>query len=223
MRTILVLALAVGLGSHAAAAQPGTTANPCVVEGNANPRLLPADQAPSMPDFVRYRARLRMAVERRDVNAVVELMDPDIKLGFDDSSGVGMFRTTVAEYPQIWEELRTALALGGGYRSEDVFEAPYVFALWPTDFNSFECGAIVGRNVRMRSAPRTDAPILAALSYSIVRINVEKAVKEWMHVELADGRTGYIAERYVRSPIDYRALFNLIDGRWRMTAFVAGD
>jgi hypothetical protein len=28
---------------------------------------------------------------------------------------------------------------------------------------------------------------------------------------------------YVRSSVDYRALFNLIDGRWRMTAFVAGD
>ena len=45
----------------------------------------------------------------------------------------------------------------------------------------------------------------------------------WSHVRLGDGRTGYIWHAYVRSPVDYRTLFNLSDGRWRMTAFVSGD
>ena len=45
----------------------------------------------------------------------------------------------------------------------------------------------------------------------------------FMTVQLADGRAGYMWHAYVRSPVDYRALFNLIGGRWRMTAFVAGD
>ena len=49
------------------------------------------------------------------------------------------------------------------------------------------------------------------------------AESEWTRIKLRDGRTGYISSRYVRSPIDYRAVFNKMDGRWRMTAFVAGD
>jgi hypothetical protein len=181
------------------------------------------DEAPSNRAFLAYRNRLRTAVERRDLDAVVEAMDPNIRLDFGGGYGVAMFRTMVAEQSGMWEALRMALTLGGGFAHEDVFAAPYVYARWPDDFDSFECAAIVGTNVRLRSAPRLDAPIVTALSYSIVRIDVLKEVKGWTHVELGDGRTGYVAERYVRSPIDYRAVFNLIDSRWRMTAFVAGD
>jgi hypothetical protein len=64
---------------------------------------------------------------------------------------------------------------------------------------------------------------LAPVSYSIVRL-IDRADGElWGHVRLGDGRRGYIWHAYVRSPADYRALFTLIDGRWRMTAFVSGD
>jgi hypothetical protein len=38
-----------------------------------------------------------------------------------------------------------------------------------------------------------------------------------------DGKTGYVTSRLVRSPIDYRAMFNKIGGRWQMTFFAAGD
>ena len=31
------------------------------------------------------------------------------------------------------------------------------------------------------------------------------------------------ADMFVRSPIDYRAFFKKIDGKWRMTTFIAGD
>ena len=72
-------------------------------------------------------------------------------------------------------------------------------------------------------APRLDAPVVAPVSYSIVRL-IDRADGElWSHVRLGDGRRGYIWHAYVRSPADYRALFALIDGRWRMTAFVSGD
>jgi hypothetical protein len=36
-------------------------------------------------------------------------------------------------------------------------------------------------------------------------------------------RRSSIGHAYLRSPVDYRALFNLIDGRTRMTAFVSWD
>jgi hypothetical protein len=57
----------------------------------------------------------------------------------------------------------------------------------------------------------------------MVRVIDDTEGRVWVHVQLGDGRTGYMWHAYVRRPIDYRALFNLIDGRWRMTAFVAGD
>jgi hypothetical protein len=42
-------------------------------------------------------------------------------------------------------------------------------------------------------------------------------------VTLADGRSGYIHSRFVRSPVDYRAYFARKDGRWRMVMLLAGD
>jgi hypothetical protein len=38
-----------------------------------------------------------------------------------------------------------------------------------------------------------------------------------------DGRSGYIRQALFRGFDDYRAVFERRHGRWRMTAFVAGD
>lgn len=224
VRTVLVLTLAVALGPHAAAAQPRTTAHPCVQAGNRNPRLLPVDEASSKPDFLAYRTRLQAAVERRDVNAVVEAVDPGIRLGFDASGGIDALRKMFAERSESWEELRAVLANGGSFSTPAAFEAPYVYSEWPDQFDSFECAAVTGRNVRLRTAARLDAPVTTTISYPIVRLlNRTAGGALWSQVRLGDGRAGYVWHAYVRSPVDYRALFNLSDGRWRMTAFVSGD
>ena len=47
--------------------------------------------------------------------------------------------------------------------------------------------------------------------------------ESWRAVRLPDGRAGFVDRRYLRSPIDYRAAFARIDGRWQMTLFLAGD
>jgi len=223
VRTFLALALTAVIGLRAAAAQPRTAGNPCVAKGNVNPRLLPVDDAASKPDFLSYRVRLQMAVERRDVGAVIEAVDPGIRLGFDGSGGVATLRTSFSDRPELWDELRVVLARGGRFSSPASFAAPYVYANWPGQFDAFECAAITGTNVRLRSAPKFDAPIVASVSYSIVRLMEPASGQLWSRVQLGDGRTGYMWHAYVRSSVDYRALFNLIEGRWRMTAFVAGD
>ena len=44
----------------------------------------------------------------------------------------------------------------------------------------------------------------------------------WRAVKL-ESKVGFIASRFVRSPIDYRAIFSEQGGAWRMVTFVAGD
>ncbi|HSE31218.1 MAG TPA: hypothetical protein VLA93_06545 [Pyrinomonadaceae bacterium] len=41
--------------------------------------------------------------------------------------------------------------------------------------------------------------------------------------EHRDGQSGYMAEEFIRSPIDYRAGFAKQEGRWVMIFFIAGD
>ena len=203
--------------------QPRVAGNPCTVNGNRNPRLVPVDEGVAKPDFREYRGRLALAVERRDIDALIEASDRGIRLGFEGSGGADLLRKAFAARSEFWDELRLVLASGGRFSAPTSFVAPYVYANWPDRFDSFECAAVTGANVRLRMSPRLDAPIIASVSYSIVHLVEPATGGLWSRVQLGDGRTGSMWHAYVRSPIDYRALFNLMDGRWRMTAFVAGD
>lgn len=69
--------------------------------------------------------------------------------------------------------------------------------------------------------------MVATLRYDIVRRD-EKGVApgprpEWVRVLTATGKVGYLRDRDLRSPIDYRACFHKEADRWLLTTFVAGD
>jgi hypothetical protein len=209
------------------------TARTTTVHAQAG-KLLPVDEAPRDPELFAFRARLQEAVARHDVAAVLDAVDPNIKVDFGGGGGIADFRNAWklqdGAKSALWAELGLVLALGGGFRSDAAFAAPYVFSRWPEAIDAFEHVAVLGTNVRVRAEPRLESPVLAALSFEIVRLSnagrsrlTPEQAEEWTAVELRGGRTGYIASRYVRSSIDYRALFNKVNGRWRMTAFVAGD
>src|SRR5262245_5597682 len=146
VRTLAALALVAAMGVGAAGEQPRATDNPCVQGRNRNPRLVPVDEARSKPEFFQFRTRLQSAVERHDVDALVDASDSGIRLGFDDSGGVSELRKLFAERSEFWEELRAVLALGGSFSSPASFAAPYVYSNWPEPFDSFECAAVIGRN-----------------------------------------------------------------------------
>ena len=121
------------------------------------------------------------------------------------------------------------IGAGGAYDAspdysdaEATFIAPYYFSAFPDDYDGFEYAVVVGERVRVRSAPNTESEVLAALSYAIVRIAGSPS-DGWVQVELADGSDGFMAARYVKSLIGYRAGFEKINGRWRIFFFLAGD
>ena len=197
-------------------------------------KLLPTDDAARDAGFFIFRARLQEAVARHDTAAVLDAVDPNIRVGFAGKDGSAAFREKWklqdGDRSPLWAELGTVLALGGGFRGEGSFAAPYVFSRWPEALDAFEHVAVLGTDVRVRSTPSLDGKILASLSFDVLRLSqagrsrlTPAQMKEWTAVELAGGRTGYVASRYVRSSAGYRALFNKVNGRWRMTALVAGD
>jgi hypothetical protein len=228
---VLLVAIVATLPSLAAA-QPRATSNPCVVSasgarGSVEPTLEPVDEAPRRPEFLEFRRRVQDAVSRRDESAVLAIVDPNVRISFGDGNGVDAFRKEhlANRNSTFWEEFATILRLGGRFRMEDAFDAPYTFSAWPADLDSFECLAVVGTRVRVRAAPGLNARILTTLDFAIVRaLPAGGAVTPgWRRVQLADGRSGYMSSQFVRSPIDHRALFQLQDGRWRLVAYVAGD
>ncbi len=117
------------------------------------------------------------------------------------------------------------------YLSSDVeasFQAPYYFALFPGErFDAFQSGVIVQSDVVVRAEPDAGAQAVDTVSFLIVGVPSFEAVDlgtgRWIRVALDDDRAGYVPESAVASPIGYRAVFQKRNGRWQITAFVAGD
>ena len=187
--------------------------------------LRPVDEASRRSDFLEFRRHLQDIVARRDERALLSSVHPGVRISFGDGGGIAAFRKQVvaSRDEDFWREFATILRLGGRFRMQNAFDAPYTFAAWPTDLDAFECLAVIGTRVRVRATPGLSGRILTALDFAIVRARPDRAGAGWRHVELADGGTGYVASQYVRSPIDHRALFEFEKGRWWLMAYIAGD
>ena len=201
-------------------------------QGGAYPELRPIDEAPQQADFFTFRAHLQAAIARHDTTAVLSVVNVKIRNNFGGDDGREAFeRLWRIKSPgtQLWEKLGSVLALGGTFEENGTFVAPYTFSRWPAKFDAFEHAAIIGSNVRVRAAPAQDSGTLQALSFAVVPLAREARApaaeqgREWTAVRLRDNRIGYVASRYVRSPIDYRAIFGRVGDGWQLMAFIAGD
>ncbi len=190
--------------------------------------LLPVDEAAKQSDFFTFRAQLQIALTKRDKAAVLAVVSKTVQNGFGDDNGIDNFKKNWAiDKPngKLWETLGAVLALGGSFQSDSSFSAPYVASSWPeTAGDGFENIAIVGNKVNVRKAPKTDSEVLQTLSYEVVPLDAnDHGNDEWVAIKLPDGKKGYVSRSFARSPVDYRASFEKVDGRWQMTSLLAGD
>jgi len=195
----------------------------------AAPTLKPVDEGPRNPSFAAFRDSLRAALVRHDADAVLAVVDSNIKTGFGGDDGVAAFERQW--HPRsmdspLWRDLGATLALGGTFDAAGSFVAPYVYSKWPEAIDAFGHVAIAGSGVRVRAEPSLDAKVIGRLSYAIVPVAAGKLRAEdaeWTRVQFSPGRSGYVAARYARSPVGYRAFFTRGAAGWRMVMFLAGD
>jgi hypothetical protein len=200
----------------------------------------PVDEGARDASFAAFREKTLAAARRRDAKYILSIVDPNIKNSFGGNDGVKEFKEwwkINSPQSEFWDEFITALNNGGAFYKENgatknkTFLAPYTFTQFPDDLDAFEYHAIFGQKVNLRSKPQTDAPVVASLSYNIIQVDAENSVKNknkpdsysWMSVTTLGGKKGFVQAKFVRSPIDYRAMFEKKNGKWKMTAFIAGD
>lgn len=201
----------------------------------APPRLAPVDEARKDETFLAFRNRLSAAVRKKDVEGLLALVDPDISYTFGLGSGPGRtgfkkewkLDTKPAE-SELWWTMRQVLDMGGSFSEEGkAFEAPYVFSCWPEQYDSFTHGAIIRPDAVLRPKASHIGQPVATLKYSIVQVldgeRVQNEGLKWIKVQVPGGPKGYVEAGDFRSPLDYRARFERLQGTWRMTSFVAGD
>lgn len=188
-------------------------------------RRLPPPQAVD-PRAAELDIELDRIVAARDVEALAEMAIPEVKLSFGGDYGRERLRAWARE-DWFWDEWRRIAAHPPVLRGagEGAYLAyPWYFAAWPDDLDPFEL--LIGeQGAALLDRPFADAAVLADLSFAILPADVEDAAPDgWRRLCVRDnGPCGFVEERVLASPIGWRAVFHLIDGRWRLTAFVAGD
>lgn len=194
----------------------------------------PVDEAAKDKSFGAFRAKLIEAVKKKDKKYLLGILDPNIKASFGGDDGIADFKKywkIDSSKSKLWDELLTVLTNGGMFLDKTTFTAPFSFNAFPEDLDAFEHQIIFGKNVNLRSKPDLSAEVISQLSYNVVKVDYENSVGKggeeqnysWLKVETLGGKKGFVGAEFVRSPIDYRAIFTKEKGKWKMTAFVAGD
>jgi hypothetical protein len=187
-------------------------------------RLPPVDQCTGDSSFAHFRTELRLAVARKDGDALLELMDDSVLLTFGGRRGKSEFRNywlaNPAEIDKLWSELTEVLGLGCAVKAHSrVFPSMFVQA---DDLDGFETW-IARPGARLRARPALSGRVLAKLSWDVLTEAEPWDGGQWIAVRTSDGRSGHVHSSAVRSPIDYRLIVERRGADWRITYFVAGD
>ena len=198
----------------------------------AQERKLPlVDEGASDFTWLRFKKRLMSAIEKRDKQFLLSILDKNIRNQDERARGVANFRKQweldTADSP-VWHELSAALQLGGAYIQRDKGPrelcAPYLLGKWPEDIEPFNHGTVIARNAPLQAEPAMSARSLGALSYDVVTVvnwevdDKSDPKQKWVRVRHLE-REGFVPEEQIRSPIEQAACFVKSGSGWRMTGF----
>ncbi len=203
-------------------------------------KLNPVDQSPLDTLFFLFLTDLKAAVAAKDVFFVLDHVAKDIKNGFGGEDGADQFVKSwdlgtkeKNQSSELWEVLERVLSHGGTFDTQKKnFYAPYYHATFPSEYDPYQYGAVIGSGVRMRRGPSLSFRIEKTISYNIVKFLDREGPEEeingdlfpWVKVQLLDETEGFIYGKFVGSPLDYRIGFSEEgNGDWKIVFLVAGD
>lgn len=186
-------------------------------------KLPPIEQCKGDAGFEQFRSKLSQAVANKDRAAFEALLSPAVLVSFGGAIGIEEFEQQwdVAE-PDVWAVLRKLLR-GGCARSDSARIIPSL----STQLEPFGEEELVDRVLILPGAklyesigveskdPRTEP-------WSVVPV-IDRAFDLGTGVHLPDGREGFIADDELYEPGEYRLMIEQRDGKWMITAFIAGD
>src|SRR5688500_14528463 len=108
-------------------------------------KLPPVDEAAGDASWQRFKKRLLGAIEKRDKQFLLSILDKNVRNQDERTRGIANFRKQWeldTDDSPVWRELASALQLGGAFiqREKRPRElcAPYLLGRWPYDLRSVE-------------------------------------------------------------------------------------
>lgn len=189
-------------------------------------QLPPVDRCQGEPGFDQFRAALDDAIARKDAVALRRLAADDIRSSFGGDGGWDEFaaawRLEEPRQSALWKQLQSVMALGCARTEAGGRVFPGLFEDMGDDADPFEL-LVIRPGSSLRSAPDRNASGITTLDWASAAVVAPQGPDGWVKVRTANGDSGWVEAGLVISPLDHRLISEVRDGRWRITAFVAGD
>ncbi len=194
--------------------------------------LPPQDECNASREFAPTWTRFQAAVKARNTRELLLLIAADVKTDFGGEAGkptfVKFWELNGPKPSPLWKNFDAMIALGCAFDTDSA-TIPFLAARTPSEADAYASNVAIGTNINLRSAPNLTANTITRLNWDIVT-EIDPPAKlsaktgnEWAHVRTSNALTGFVARRYLRSPIDYRAIFQKHGRQWEMTMLVDGD
>ena len=168
-------------------------------------KLPPVDEAAGDSSWPGFKKRLLSAIDKKDKQFLLSILDPKVRSQDERARGVATFRKQWeldAEDSPVWRELANALALGTAYVKRDKAPrelcAPYVLGRWPGDVEPVTHAVTIGRETLVQAEPSSASGSLGTLSHEIV------AVGDW-EVDEQEGPEAEVGAHSVQAARRLRA------------------
>jgi hypothetical protein len=184
----------------------------------------PRDECRDIEGADQFRQQLADAVEARDADALVALADDGIDLDFGGGFGTAELRARLdGGNRDLWGELDELLQLGCATNEEGEIVLPWIFEQDYGDMDFFDAMLVIGEDVPVFEEESTASRRVETVSWDVLEMAPYEQGPRFMQVKLPDGKVGFVEQEHLRALADYRLFASRLKGRWRITAFIAGD
>ncbi len=182
----------------------------------------PRDECAGVEGAAAFRAQLEAAVKARDTDALVALAADDIKLDFGGGSGAAELRDRLGSKDAgLWLELDKLMTLGCAKNELGGITMPWYFAQ-NLNADPFQAMIVTGKDIPLLSGE--SGKVLAKVDWDVVLMEQgAETPGPFTKVSYGEIKDAYVATAMLRSPIDYRLIASSRNGKWSITALVAGD
>jgi hypothetical protein len=190
----------------------------------AEGKFAPQDTCGTVEGADLFRRQLAATIEARDAEVFAALAAEDVKLDFGGGAGRAELRARLDDDGRgLWAELDALMTLGCSANKQGGITIPWFFDQDLGTADPYTAWLVTDEAVPVLAGPDRTAEQRATVSWDLVEVAEFDPQADFQAVELADGTTGFISTRKLRSAIDYRLIASSRNGRWRMISLVSGD